>query len=152
MMSNRNIAREHCGKCTKQIYIGHSAIVCQKCDVIFHSTCLTEYKIFRKKLYCQVCIDKHDILRYNPFYCMNRTDDQYDKFYNNSVIDFTDTFDNTCQVLEDCRQYSATEVSTLLKGKSKSIKNSYSTNNCDTNVENVELFSHLFYKVCISFH
>ena len=27
MTSNRNIVREYCGKCTKQIYIGQSAIV-----------------------------------------------------------------------------------------------------------------------------
>ena len=146
MISNRNIAREHCGKCTKQIFIGQSAIVCQNCDVIFHSTCLTEFKIFREKLYCHVCIDNYDILRYNPFHCMNRTDDQYDKFYNNNVTDFTDTFENTCQVLENCRQYSATEVSTLIKGKSKSINNSGGDNH-DSNVENFELFSHLFYNI-----
>ena len=105
MISNRNIVREHCGKCTKQIYIGQSAIVCKKCDLIFHSSCVTEYKIFRENLYCSICIDKYDILRYNPFYCTNRSDDQDDRFCNNNATHFTDAFYNVSQLLEDCRQY-----------------------------------------------
>ena len=77
MTSNRNIVREYCGKCTKQIYIGKSAIVCHECDLISHSTCLTNYTIFREKIFYSACINKHDILRYNPFYSINRSDNQY---------------------------------------------------------------------------
>ena len=146
MNYNRNVTREHCGKCTRQIYVGQSAIVCERCDLIFHSTCLTEYKIFREKLYCSICIDKYDIMRYNPFYCMNQSDDQHDRFYNNNVTDFTDTFDNVGQILEECRQYPANEVGTLLKAKSTSITNS-NVNNGDVNIENRESFSHLFYNI-----
>ena len=144
---NRNITREYCGKCTKQIYIGQSAIVCGKCDMIFHSACLIDYKIFREKIYCSVCIHKYDILRYNPFYSTNRSDDQYDRFYDNNVTDYTDSFDNVYQVLEGCKQYSATEVGTFLKAKSASIINN-NFNNGDENVNvHFEPLSHLFYNI-----
>ena len=111
-----------------------------ECDLIFHSTCLTNYTIFS--------INKHDILRYNPFYSINRSDDQYDRFYDNNITDFTDTFDNACQVLEECQQFSTADVSSLLKTKTASIRNSNSNiNNEINNAENHEAFSHLFYNI-----
>ena len=101
--ATRNITREHCGKCTKQIYLGQSAVVCGKCDLIFHSSCLNEYKIFRDQLYCLSCIDKYDIVHYknNPFCTANKSNDQHDRFYNHDATDFTDTFDNISRVLEE---------------------------------------------------
>ena len=147
MMSiNRNITREHCGKCTKQIYIGQSAIVCNKCDLIFHSTCLSDYVIFREKLYCPMCISTHDIIRYNPFYSVDRSDGQHDRVYNNDVLDFTDTFDNVYQVLEQCQQYSPIDVGKILTTKSASIIDNNNFTNTDDS-ETRQPFSHLFYNL-----
>ena len=62
------------------------------------------------------------------------------------MTDFTDTFDNACQVLEECQQFSTADVSSLLKTKTASIRNSnYNINNEINNAENHEAFSHLFY-------
>ena len=134
---NRNVAREKCGKCTKQIYLGQSAIVCSYCDLIFHSLCLNEFKIFRDKIYCSTCISNHDIVRYNPFYTSNRSDDQHDRFYNDDVTDFTDTFDNASQILEECKQYTITEANLVLKTKSMALNNE----------KNLHPFSNLFFNI-----
>ena len=91
--SNINITREYCGKCTRQIYIGQPAIVCSKCDSIFHSKCLKEYTIFRQNIYCSVCVDKYDIVRYNPYFNSLQRNDHDDRFYDSDVNDYTDVFE-----------------------------------------------------------
>ena len=65
-----------------------------------------------------------------------------------NITDFTDTFDNACQVLEECQQSSTADVSSLLKTKTASIRNNNSNiNNEINNAENHEAFSHLFYNI-----
>ena len=74
--------RENCGQCTKQVYVGQSAIVCSSCDMIFHSNCVKHTTtIFRQNIYCSICIDKYDIIRYNPYFNYQELDN--DKFYDN---------------------------------------------------------------------
>ena len=144
----RSIVRERCGKCIKQIYIGQSAIVCAKCDLIFHSMCLKNQKIFRDNIYCSLCIDRYDIVRYNPFHNTNRSNDQHDRFYDGDVTDFTDIFDNACQVLEECRQYSLTEANKILKTKSDAISTNITYNNNDAGNDNTSKpFSNIFFNI-----
>ena len=110
---NRNITREHCGKCSKQVYLGQSAILCSKCDVIFHSVCLTDYVLFRENIYCPVCVDTYDIVRYNPYFRTTQSDNHQDRFYENEITDYTDIFDNISRVLEECRSYSFSEIGAI---------------------------------------
>ncbi len=109
---NANITRENCGKCTRQIYIGQSAIICAKCDLIFHANCLPQARIFREQIYCEICIGKYDIIRYNPYYNHNESND--DRFYESEVTDYTDMFDSLSELLENCRTHSHTELKQTL--------------------------------------
>ena len=53
-----------------------------------------------------------------------------------------------CQILEECQQFSIADVSSLLKNKTISIRNSNSNiNNELNNAEHHETFSHLFYNI-----
>ncbi len=117
---NANIARENCGKCTRQIYIGQPAIICSKCDLIFHANCLPEAIIFRDEIYCEICIEKYDIIRYNPYYNHNGTSPD-DRFYESEITDYTDMFDSLSELLENCRSYSSIELKQTLDKIDKSI-------------------------------
>ena len=66
--SNLIKVKEVCSVCTKYILIGHSACVCEHCDIIFHTKCAkkAKFKLFRNKQYCLSCITTNDIIRYNP--------------------------------------------------------------------------------------
>ena len=114
---NANIVRENCGKCIKQIYLGQSALVCAKCDIIFHNTCLPDATVFRSNIYCNICVLKYDILRYNPYF--SHQDIDHDRFYETEMSDYTDIFDGLSEVLESCQQYSANKLNPMLSSIEK---------------------------------
>ena len=109
---NRNIIRENCGKCEKQIYLGQSALVCSKCNIIFHATCLSDGVVFRQNIYCNVCVDKYDIIRYNPYYLINESD--HERFYESEISDYNDEFNDLSNLLENCQQYSTENLNSIL--------------------------------------
>ena len=94
--------RENCGQCTKQVYVGQSSIVCSSCDMIFHSNCVKHTTtIFRQNIYCSICIDKYDIIRYNPYFNFQELDN--DKFYDNEPTDYIDIMNDMSDILENCK-------------------------------------------------
>ena len=113
-----NIRRENCWQCTKQIYIGQSAIVCMKCDSIFHLNCASDTVTFRQGIYCSSCIEKYDIIRYNPYF-NNYHEPDNDKFYDNEPNDYIDLIDDMSSVLENCKRYSANDINKLFCDISK---------------------------------
>ena len=130
----QNTQRERCGQCTKQIYIGQSAIVCMKCDLIFHLHCASDAVTFRQSIYCSTCIEKYDIIRYNPYFNYHELDN--DKFYDNEPIDYIDIIDDMSNVLENCKRYSANDINKFL--------------NCDLTKQSTEpvgRFSSYFYNI-----
>ena len=141
---NANITRENCGKCTRQIYIGQSAIICSKCELIFHANCLPQARIFRNQIYCEICIGKYDIIRYNPYYDEYESND--DRFYESEITGYTEMFDSLSELLENCRPYSSNELKQTLDkidtlAQEKSI-DSFSTyfQNLDGNETNFDNF------------
>ena len=114
---NANIVRENCGNCTKQIYLGQSALVCAKCDIIFHKICLPDAIVFRENIYCSICVFKYDIIRYNPYY--SNRDIDHDRFYETEISDFTDIFDGLSELLESCKQYSTDRLALILNNIEK---------------------------------
>ena len=146
MIFNKHKSRENCGKCTKQIFVGQSAIICSKCDNIYHSNCFKDYTIFRDNIYCLLCIDQYDIIKYNPYFNNNQSDDNHDRFYETEITDYVDAFDNVSRVLEECKQYSLTELNALFVNTTTN-NNPLHANNDDNSTENSEFLSHLFYNI-----
>ncbi len=142
---NANVARENCGKCTRQIYIGQPAIICAKCDLIFHANCLPQARMCRDQIYCEICIEKYDIILYNPYYNFSESSD--DRHYESEITDYTDMFDSLSELLENCRSYSSIELKQTLnkidKLASEKSLDSFSTyfQNLDGNESNFDNFA-----------
>ena len=143
---NGNITRENCGKCSKQIYLGQSAIVCSKCNIIFHASCITsDAVVFRQNTFCNICIDAYDIIRYNPYFTSQEID--HDRFYEFEITDYTDMFDSLSQLLENCQQYSTSRLNSLLRNINNlahgEVLDSFSTlfYNIDGNNSNFDKFA-----------
>ena len=62
------IPKEVCRQCSSNINVGQSVIVCEICNIIFHSKCLkTVEKIDENEVWaCDSCQQKI-VQRYNPF-------------------------------------------------------------------------------------
>ena len=124
--------------------IVQSAIVCSKCDLIFHANCLPHARIFRNQIYCTICIEKYDIIRYNPYY--NHEEITDDRFYESEITGFNEMFDSLSELLENCRPYSSTELKQTLdkmdKLASEKSLDSFSTyfQNLDGNDTNFDDF------------
>ena len=99
---------------------------------------------FRQGIYCSVCVDTYDIVRYNPYFNNYPSNDNNNRVYDNDVTDFTDIFDNVSKVLEDCRQYAYSEINSLFTNIS--IPTS-SCNSSDNISSSNEIFSHLFFNI-----
>ena len=144
ILLNTNIVRENCGKCSKQIYLGQSTHVCTKCDIIFHANCLSDAIIFRQNIYCAICVEKHDIIRYNPYHNHQEISDE--RFYESELTDYTHMFDSLSEILENCRQYSTAELNPILNGintlATEESLDSFSTyfSNIDGNETNFDKF------------
>ena len=90
--------REHCGHCTKQIFIGQSAIICSSCNSIFHKNCARDAIVFRNGIYCPTCVEKFDIIRYNPYFNHHEREIESDKFYDDEPMDYIDIIDDMFSV------------------------------------------------------
>ena len=107
-----NMVRESCGECNKQIYIGQSALICSKCDIIFHNTCLSDAVVFRQSTYCNLCVEKYDIIRYNPYFIDYEVN--HERFYESDISNLHDMFDGLSEILENCQQYSMDDLNIIL--------------------------------------
>ena len=114
MMGLFDTHRESCGKCLKQIYIGQSSIICSNCNVIFHLNCVKDAITFRQDIYCSSCIDKFDIIRYNPFFNYQQLDTDDDRFYDNEPSDYIDIIENMSNILENCKCFSVNDMNSKL--------------------------------------
>ena len=99
--------REVCGFCSKNILFGKNIILCNHCDLISHSRCVTlnNFEQFRDKSYCTSCMMKNEIRRYNPFFSMF-DDLNSEKFYDDEPQEFVESVEKLSKILEDCKNYS----------------------------------------------
>ena len=116
-----NMNRETCGRCIKQIYIGQSSIVCSKCNLIFHLNCAKDAVTFREDIFCSICVDKFDVIRYNPFFHHDLIETDDNKFYDNEPSDYIEIIENMSNILENCRSYTINELNNKLLDTSDSI-------------------------------
>ena len=87
-----------------------------------HTKCLkkSNFTVVNDSQFCGLCHASVPI-RYNPFKDITLTqshienDDNDDHFYNNEFFETVDNLSNASTVLEQCRSYSADEISSLIK-------------------------------------
>ena len=113
MGAKLNTKRENCGHCLKQIYLGQSAIICACCDMIFHNNCARELTIFRNRIFCPNCIEKFDIVRYNPYFNYHEGNIDNDKFYEEEPINYIDIIEDMSTILENCKGYSTVNLNKI---------------------------------------
>ena len=148
-MSNHNangtVVREICEVCTKQIYIGQITGVCEKCDMIFHRNCINkkEFKFFRGNWYCQPCIQKHDIIRYNPFLDIVENHDTENSHEYDDNEDVIETSLRISEILENCKSYEKNDFQYMVNDLNvdKNCKFSTIFQNIDGNKTNFDDFS-----------
>ena len=109
--SNLIKVKEVCSVCTKYILIGHSASVCEHCDIIFHTKC-AKFKLFRNKQYCLSCITTNDIIRYNPFHDI--LENQDDKFFENEPTEYIQSIQELSETLKNCKSCSKSQFNELM--------------------------------------
>ena len=128
-----NLKKEACGVCSKQINVGHRAVVCNNCNEICHKKCSKSknYVLFREKSYCNMCIMKCEIIRYNPFYSLLQNDHS-DKFFEDEPPEYIENLQEMSDILETCRSYTIKEFCNM--------KQSMEDKNC--NSEKLEFSSY----------
>jgi hypothetical protein len=122
-MVHNQLVKEVCSGCGKNINIGQSTTECTKCSKLVHSKCLKKanFTVVNDNQYCGLC--HHTIpIRYNPFRDITLTqnhiqesDENDDHFYNNDFVETVDDIMNASNILEQCKSYSASEISSLIK-------------------------------------
>ena len=102
----KNMRKEACNFCTKNILIGQLVTVCGNCDIIAHTKCAKKhkFKMFREKRYCQTCVKTHDIIRYNPFYDILEEEDE--KFFEENPTEYIESIQELSEILENCKNFS----------------------------------------------
>ena len=60
-------------------------------------------KTFREKQFCQVCINTHDIIRYNPFYDILKGED--DKCFKEQPAEYIESIQELSETLKKCKRY-----------------------------------------------
>ena len=119
--------------------------MCNKCDKTVHKKCcktkntLNAIVEFRNQSYSKQCIDIHDILRYNPFYQKNSSDDS-DKFYDDEPSQYIDSIHTISNILENYGKYSISELNTKIKTLPKNTFSSFFLN-IDGNHTNFDTFA-----------
>lgn len=140
-MSSQKIAREVCETCSKQIYLGQMIITCEHCDTIFHKTCINKknFKYYRSNWFCNLCIQKHDIIRYNPFLDIVENHD----YENDDKEDVIETSTIISEILENCRTYENSEFINMTNDLDVDKNSIFSTlfQNIDGNKSNFDHFS-----------
>ena len=151
----RSIVCEVCETCTKQIYIDQSTVVCENCDIIFHTNCIDKKKFsfFRGKWFCQICTQKHDIIRYNPFLDIieNHNSDDPQEYDNND--DVFETSQKISEILENCKTYDIREFQNMVNDTNINKNNHFSTlfQNIDGNRSNFDEFATFLHQMNYEF-
>ena len=141
---NRNDHHEACVCCSRPIRAGHPFITCNKCDCIMHKKCKTTSNIikFREQTYCSNCIELYDIIRYNPLYQPPHL--SRNEFLDDEPLEYVESLDTISQILENCCQYSFSELNTKIRAlPSSPNKKIFSTYffNIDGNATNFDNFA-----------
>ena len=134
--------RESCEQCSKYIYVGQPTVICKKCEVIQHGKCsTTNFTHLRNNWYCNNCIIKHDIHRYNPFFDIIENS-EYEEVYGNEPVDFIESYEHISNLLEQCKNYSRFEFNHYLNLHNINSTNSFSNYflNIDGNNSNFDNF------------
>ena len=107
MVNLTYLTPEKCYSCCKPVRSGHPFLICQNCDRILHKKCKStdNIKIFRESTYCVSCIEKNDIIRYNPFYQPPHFSGNNNPI-NEEPIDYIESLQTISNILENCRSYS----------------------------------------------
>lgn len=107
MVNMKNLVPEKCYSCCKPVRSGHPFLICQYCDRILHKKCKSadNIKTFRESTYCNSCIDKNDIIRYNPFYQPPHFSGNNDP-RNEEPIEYIESLQTVSSILENCKSYS----------------------------------------------
>ena len=110
---SKNLRKEACNFCTKNILIGQLVTVCGNCDIIAHSKCAKKhsFRTFRSQQYCQTCMKTHDIIRYNPFYDILEGED--DTFFEEQPTEYIESIQELSEILENCRSYNKKQFNDL---------------------------------------
>ena len=140
--------KEVCNVCSKNISAGHAIAICHSCDEICHKKCSKHknYQLFRQNPYCQKCIMKNDIIKYNPFYTLLENDNS-DKFFEDEPPEYTESLQEMSDILETCKGYTTKDFcnlnKTAIKQHCKEGKFPFSTyfENIDGNQSNFDKFS-----------
>ena len=134
--------KESCDQCSKYIYVGQPTVICKNCEIIQHGKCSTSnFTYIRNSWYCDNCIIKHDINRYNPFFDIIESA-EHDKIYDNEPVDFVESHEHASNLLEHCRNYSRFEFNHHLNLHNINSGNSFSSYflNIDGNSSNFDNF------------
>ena len=113
------LMKEICDSCQKFINIGQCITECEKCLKIIHTSCFKKSKFLKGngKYYCQACYPSI-VLRYNPFKkIVEDAEDDSDKSFNQNLFDISEELKEASEILENCGNYSASEVIPLLTKK-----------------------------------
>ena len=96
---------------------------------------------FRDKIYCKICIDKSDIIRYNPFYQPPHFDTN--EFSQDEPIEFIESIQTISLILENCHSFSMNELNTHTNDVSNRYADTFSTYflNIDGNSTNFDNFA-----------
>ena len=110
----KNIKKEKCSSCFKNVSAGHVVVICKSCDEICHKKCskTKNYTAFRENSYCQACIMKNDIIKYNPFYSLLQ-DANSDNFFDDESPEYTENVQALSDILETCKSYTTKEFCNL---------------------------------------
>ena len=137
-----NLNPERCQSCDKSVRAGHPFVVCQSCNCILHKKCKSGViESFRDKNYCKICIDKSDIIRYNPFYQPPHLDTN--EFSQDEPIEFIESIQTISLILENCHSFSMNQLNTHTKAFSNRHTDTFSTYflNIDGNSTNFDNFA-----------
>ena len=137
-----NLNPEKCQSCDKSVRAGHPFVVCQSCNCILHRKCkLGNIESFRNKTYCKICIDKKDIIRYNPFHQPPHFDNN--KFSQDEPIDFIESIQTISNILENCNSLTINQLNSHTNALSKTKTDTFSAYflNIDGNSTNFDNFA-----------
>ena len=137
-----NLNPEKCQSCDKFVRAGHPFVVCHSCNCILHKKCKSGIiESFRDKNYCKTCIDKSDIVRYNPFYQPPHFDTN--EFSQDEPIDFIESIQTISNILENCHSLTMNQLSSHTDVISNRYRNTFSTYflNIDGNATNFDNFA-----------
>ena len=125
------LIKEACGHCNKTINIGQAITECSKCDKILHTRCLKASDFVRIESidYCLSCSNAVE-RRYNPYKLLVDSHQSRDdpRFYDEDSGALPDIIQNSCNILQNCRSFSTTQLNSFTQDLNEDIFSSYFLN------------------------